>query len=112
MTYGAIEQRSWGHYRTLYEHPGIKVKTLTLNSNASIPNQLHEYHEEYWEVISGSGIAYIGNVAREMSLGKIFHVELNQPHQIVANVRGLTFIEVQVAVIVPGRDAVLIPREA
>ena len=110
MNHGKLEKRPWGQYRTLYEHPGVKIKTLTLNPRASIPNQLHEYHEEYWEVIAGGGVAYIGRDAREMLPGLIFHIPPNQPHEIVAYSSGLTFIEVQVALIVPGRDAVLVQR--
>ena len=45
--------RSWGHYRVLYEAEGTKVKELTVNPGQSLSMQRHEHRNEYWHVVEG-----------------------------------------------------------
>ena len=45
--------RSWGHYRVLYEADGTKVKELTVNPGQSLSMQRHEHRNEYWHVVEG-----------------------------------------------------------
>jgi cytidyltransferase-like protein len=45
--------RSWGHYRVLYEVPGMKVKELTVLPGQSLSMQKHFKRSEYWIVSEG-----------------------------------------------------------
>ena len=102
-------ERPWGSYRVLYEHPGVKIKRLTLNPGAVIPYQFHEYHEEHWEVLTGGGKALIDGVIHSMVPGNVFHIPARKSHLIRASEEcQLSFMEVQVALIVPGGDAVMV----
>jgi mannose-6-phosphate isomerase-like protein (cupin superfamily) len=49
--------RSWGHYRTLYNTDGTKVKELTINPNSKLSVQKHFKRNEYWHVVEGEIIA-------------------------------------------------------
>ena len=46
-------ERGWGYYRVLHEHPGTKVKELTINPGHSLSMQRHSSRSEYWHVSEG-----------------------------------------------------------
>ena len=48
--------RVWGYYRVLHEHPGIKVKELTVEPGQSLSMQRHRERAEYWMVSEGECI--------------------------------------------------------
>jgi len=51
-------ERAWGHYRVLYEAPGIKVKELTVNPRCGISMQYHNNRSEFWMVSQGRASVY------------------------------------------------------
>lgn len=46
--------RSWGYYRVLHEHPGTKVKELTIEPGQHISIQKHNHRSEFWHVSEGT----------------------------------------------------------
>ncbi len=51
-------ERPWGHYRVLYESENTKVKELTVNPGQSLSMQKHEFRNEHWHVVEGTGVLY------------------------------------------------------
>lgn len=49
-------ERPWGHYRVLYDLPGMKVKELTINPRQSLSMQKHAHRNEYWIVSDGNAV--------------------------------------------------------
>jgi cytidyltransferase-like protein len=45
--------RSWGHYRVLYETLNTKVKELIVNPKSSLSMQRHEFRNEQWHIVEG-----------------------------------------------------------
>ena len=116
----ALNQRKWGHYSTLYEQAGLKVKVLQVEPGHSIPLQFHRYHDEHWLVLEGKGTAALYDeelsvyrttwrykpTLHFMETGRIFDIPCNRPHRITnEGDEPLVFLEIQVGQIVPGGDA-------
>lgn len=106
----AEHQRDWGHYVVLYEHPGIKIKTLFINQDWAIPSQFHLYHDEHWQIIAGRGIVRLGKgdeaVRFPVEPGVIVDIPAGRIHAIEnIGTEPLVFLETQVALIIPGADA-------
>lgn len=114
----AHEERDWGYYVVIYEHPGIKIKVLHINAGQRIPAQFHKYHDEHWMVLEGEGVALLSNeentpTVHTLEPGQIIDVASNRVHEISAGADApLEFLEVQVALIVPGGDAEMIKEGA
>lgn len=51
-------ERPWGYYRVLYESENTKVKELTVSPGQSLSMQRHEYRNEHWHVVEGTGVLY------------------------------------------------------
>ena len=45
--------RAWGYYRVLHEHPGTKVKELTIEPGQQISLQKHSHRAEFWHISEG-----------------------------------------------------------
>ena len=49
-----IVERSWGHYRELYQGDGFAVKELVINPHSTLTMQKHEHRSETWNLVSGT----------------------------------------------------------
>jgi mannose-1-phosphate guanylyltransferase/mannose-6-phosphate isomerase len=54
--------RPWGSYTVLEEHPGYKVKRLTVLPGARLSEQMHHHRSEHWVVIRGTAKAEVDGV--------------------------------------------------
>lgn len=101
-------EREWGDYVTVYEHPGLKAKVLRLAPHKEIPLQFHRYHNEHWLVLEGEGTVRYDQDTQDISRGQIVDLPHGMPHAVCAGPDGLSFLEIQVALIVPGGDSELV----
>jgi|TARA_R110000822_G_C15267454_1_gene488856 cytidyltransferase-like protein len=46
-------ERSWGHYRELYQGTGFAVKELVIAPHGKLSMQRHEHRSETWNLVSG-----------------------------------------------------------
>lgn len=100
--------RPWGEYVNVYEHPGVKAKVITLKPGECIPNQYHEYHDEHWLVLAGKGVFQVDGHMQGIGPGQMVDIPRGRAHMVTASDSGLSFLEIQVALIVPGGDAVMV----
>ena len=46
-------ERSWGHYRELYQGEGFQVKELVIAPHSKLSMQRHKHRSETWNLVSG-----------------------------------------------------------
>lgn len=56
-----LGKRPWGNFIILYEDQYCKVKKITVKPNQRLSMQSHEKRDEFWSIISGSGVATIND---------------------------------------------------
>lgn len=81
------EQRPWGSFTTYEVGKGYKVKTLSVNPGQRLSLQYHNHRAEYWTVLSGYGVAYIGDqdnflLPFEISQGSTLHIPKGVHHRV------------------------------
>lgn len=50
------EERPWGHYEIISESEQYKIKKIVVKPQKRLSLQRHQYRNEYWIVIEGTGI--------------------------------------------------------
>jgi len=55
------EDRPWGFFETLLDEPDYKVKRITINLGCRLSLQQHQKRDEYWVVVGGNGVIYLGD---------------------------------------------------
>lgn len=93
---------------TVHEIPGLKVKVLHVKAGQVIPLQYHQYHNEHWLVLEGSGRIRCGDIDRDIGKGQVVDIPAGRPHRIEAGDEGISFLEIQQGLIVPGGDAIMV----
>ena len=58
-----IVERSWGHYRELYQGDGFAVKELVINPHSTLTMQKHKHRSETWNLVSGTAHLLTSNRA-------------------------------------------------
>jgi len=69
-----VEERPWGWYENLSEGTGYKVKRLFVEKDKKISLQYHNYRNEHWIVVAGSGSVETGNNIRNVFIGDYIFV--------------------------------------
>jgi len=89
--------RPWGSYTVLEEHPGFKMKRITVNSGASLSLQRHQHRSEHWVVVSGTATVTRNEQIETVSKNQSTYIPIGMRHRLEN--RGkipLEIIEVQV----------------
>jgi mannose-6-phosphate isomerase-like protein (cupin superfamily) len=100
--------RPWGWYENLQEDDGYKVKRLYIGPNEKISLQYHNYRNEHWIVVVGSGIIELGDIVREIKVGDYIFVPSNSKHRVSGGNDGIVIIEIQLGKICDEKDIVRI----
>ena len=69
------------------------VKIITVNPGESLSLQYHTKREEYWFILSGSGIARVGTEQITLETGGSCFVPKQAHHRITAGTDSLVFLE-------------------
>lgn len=94
---GGCEKRPWGNFKVLLDTPYTKVKRITVNPNERLSLQYHNHRSEVWTIVNGYGKAQVGSSIKVIKTGSVVEIPKGEPHRIVANEVGMTFIEVQLS---------------
>lgn len=89
------EDRPWGNELWLTrgtDSPSM-VKIITVDPEEALSLQYHVKREEFWLIISGSGIARIGTEKIALQTGSSCHVPKQAHHRITAGATPLVFLE-------------------
>ena len=90
------DQRPWGHYEILHKEAAIQVKRIVVKPSLRFSLQKHLKRSERWVVISGSGVATLGEKQIPVKKGSFLEIPLGTVHRLHnTGSEPLVFIEVQ-----------------
>lgn len=90
-------EKPWGWYEEVFsETPNYKCKRLYINPNQRFSLQTHQYRNEYWTVVQGSGTVVIGESTKNVNVGDFIFIPRTIQHRLTSDEQGITIIEVQI----------------
>ena len=87
-------ERPWGYFRQFSENTPVTVKIIVVKPHEILSLQSHTKREEFWHVISGQGMAEIGNDKRVIKTGAEMTIPLGIKHRVKAGAKGLEVMEI------------------
>ena len=76
--------RPWGDFVKFVENSPCTVKIITIKSGQALSLQSHKSRDEFWRIISGNGIATVGEEKLKVDPEKEFFVPRGTLHRIEA----------------------------
>ena len=90
------DTRPWGGYEVLHKGPDYQVKRIEVKPGLRFSLQKHFKRAEKWIVVSGSGVAVIGEKEFQVKRGSMIEVPAEEVHRMHnTGSASLVFIEVQ-----------------
>ena len=89
--------RPWGQYEILSSGATYKVKKIIVNPLGRISYQSHDFRNEMWVIVSGTGLITIDEIQNSVSYGSVICIPKKSKHRIenTSVKEQLIFIEVQ-----------------
>src|SRR3989338_4663707 len=69
LTHYEKEERPWGAFERFTLNEKTTVKIITVNAGEAFSLQTHEHRDEFWRVLSGSGVIHIGDIDKDAHVG-------------------------------------------
>jgi len=89
--------RPWGTYTVLEEHPGYKVKQITVRPGAKLSLQYHHHRSEHWIVVSGKATVTVNDKTFELQANESTYIPKEAKHRLQNSYsEDLIIIEAQV----------------
>jgi mannose-6-phosphate isomerase-like protein (cupin superfamily) len=88
------EKKPWGDYEKFTENQKSTVKILTVDPHQAFSLQTHQNRSEYWFVLSGSGVATVGEEKREIKQGDEIFFPAGTAHRLEASAETLKVLEI------------------
>ena len=88
------DERPWGLYERFTRNEASTVKIITVNAGQAFSLQTHARREEFWHIISGSGVVTIGEETSDAKPGDHFFVPKNTHHRLEAKDVACVFLEI------------------
>lgn len=87
-------EKSWGTYMVIDAEPGSMTVKLSMKAGNQMTYHSHNYREEVWTVISGTGIAIIDGMEQHLKAGDVLTIAAGCKHTLLATT-DLGIVEVQ-----------------
>ena len=88
-------EKSWGSYRVLDVQEESMTVLVTLNPGHKMNYHSHDYRDEVWTVVKGSGCTIVDGMEQVVKGGDIVTMAAGHKHTVIAGEHGLQLIEVQ-----------------
>ncbi len=88
------EDRPWGNFERFTLNENSTVKIITVKANEAISLQTHKYRDEFWKVLSGSGIIVIDDKENSTQTGDDFFCPRLSKHRFIGGPTGMTVLEI------------------
>ena len=88
------EEKSWGTYEVMDVEPGSMTVKVTIRAGESMSYHSHDYRNEVWTVVSGTGTAYVEGMEQELKAGDVVTIAAGCKHMVTAKT-DISMIEVQ-----------------
>ena len=94
---GDSDIRPWGTWEVLEACEHFCVKKITVNPNAILSLQMHNFREEHWIMVEGEAMIIIGEDTLYRKANDSVFIPVKTKHRIKnnSNKNNLVFIEVQ-----------------
>ena len=105
-----FDRRPWGEWVVLDSGEAFVVKKITINPGCRLSLQYHNFREETWTIVSGHGLASVGQSHLNVHDGDIVEIPLNTVHRMTnkSETTPLVMIEVQKGTALDENDVVRI----
>ena len=88
-------ERPWGKYLTVYQAPGLWVKTIVINPWSRLSLQIHRSRDELWHSAEAGLRAYIGDNYLDLDPDLVYTVPRMTEHRLINTSRySLSLVEV------------------
>lgn len=98
-------EKSWGSYRVIDVEDGSMTIKITLNPGHCMNYHSHEYRDEVWTVVSGTGTTIVEGAAKRVRAGDVITMPAGVRHTIIAETE-LKVIEVQIGQDISVKDKI------
>ncbi len=88
-------EKSWGSYCVLDVQETSMTVLVTLNPSHKMNYHSHEYRDEVWTVVRGSGKTVVDGMEQIINPGDVVTMQAGCKHTVIAGEDGLQLIEVQ-----------------
>ncbi len=105
-------EKSWGSYQVLYVESESQTILVTLNEGHGMNYHSHEYRDEVWTIISGSGYTIVDGMKQKIGVGDVITIQAGCRHTIFAETE-LKVLEVQLGkeITVQDKQKYVLPNE-
>lgn len=88
-------EKSWGAYTVIDVQQGSMTIKISMQPGESMSYHSHQYRDEVWTVISGTGTACLDDREQELTAGDVLTIPAGCRHKITAKTE-LNIIEIQI----------------
>lgn len=88
-------EKSWGTYAVIDVQSGAMTVKIAMEAGERMSYHSHDYRDEVWTVVAGSGKAVVDGMERELRAGDVLTVAAGCRHTVIA-ITCLDIIEVQI----------------
>lgn len=94
---GDMDTRPWGTWEVLESANNYCVKKITVNPNAILSLQMHNFRAEHWIIAEGEAMIVLGEDTLYRKQDEAVYIPVKTKHRIknTSTEKNLVFIEVQ-----------------
>ncbi|QWT52117.1 sugar phosphate nucleotidyltransferase [Eubacterium sp. MSJ-33] len=89
-----FEEKSWGTYEVMDVQTGSMTVKVTIRAGESMSYHSHDYRNEVWTVVRGTGTAYVEGMEQDLKAGDVVTIAAGCKHMVTAKT-DISMIEVQ-----------------
>ncbi|MGC7870005.1 sugar phosphate nucleotidyltransferase [Desulfosporosinus sp. SYSU MS00001] len=103
-------EKSWGTYTVMDVQPGSMTVKVSMQAGQQMSYHSHDYREEVWTVVAGSGKAIVDDMEQVLRVGDVLTIAAGCKHTVRAETN-LDIIEVQLGESISADDKRKYPSE-
>ena len=88
------EKRPCGTFIQFTKNEPSTIKIISVNGGEAFSRQTHKQRDEFWRILSGTGIALVGKKERKVAPGDELFVPRTTEHRMTADAGGSVFLEI------------------
>lgn len=88
------EDRPWGGFERFTQNELSTVKIITVKEGEAFSLQSHKHRDEFWRIISGSGIVTLDRERHVIHAGESFLSPKGHEHRMAGGEGGVMFLEI------------------
>lgn len=102
---GDFDDRPWGHWKVTDIGEGFVIKTITVDPGKRLSLQYHHHRIEYWTVVSGEGVAEVGEEKHNLVSGSFLVIPKKMKHRLrCSGIKPLILVEIQTGLVLKESD--------